>query len=211
MPTNKLGNCCCGTEPLDPCSDGVPLTPYIWFDHDHNGTYEDGPYAMPYDATLDGWTYTLIKSATTFGVSFLSRLADSACAWTTAGTVGMYYGLKLAPGTTNNRVLSGNEYFCDDPSTYPDCTTRTKIGVTSITWAVVTGATYPNGILLGTPAKTCIPGNPARNDGYLPFFEQKTTDPCGNRIALWTWPGSSDSGISWRPSIVITRSNSSSS
>jgi hypothetical protein len=49
----NLGGCCCA----DPCA--WPSALALAFDWDRNGTYEDGPYSMPWNAALAAYTYAI--------------------------------------------------------------------------------------------------------------------------------------------------------
>ena len=117
MPVANIGGCCCEEE-VD-CDD-LPETLYIWFDMGRStfwfpnpdGTYENGPHAMTYDAGLDAWLHELTVTYPATSGGFNIVLADSACSGTQNGGDGTFFYALKRGASPASRILQVSYYAC---------------------------------------------------------------------------------------------------
>ena len=183
----------CEELPDDPCNPGTALTPHIWFDHDHDGIFEDGPYAMTHDADEEIWTYNLIKTNTDGTSTLGPSCVDGSFA---TGTVSLWMTLNLGTGTT--RYFRSIIWNCWNPS---PITLFPQIGIH-------TAPTYTSSGTSGPPSFT--PAGSLGTAGYgSPVSISSGTDPCNNRIFFFEWIVDFHAGVPYMPSVSITRDDAS--
>lgn len=191
---------CCGGEevPEDPCSPGTPLTPYIWFDHDLNGSYEDGPHLMVHDAAAGHWTYELVKTHT-YGFIGSSTIGNASCNAVISATIGLFYAFKhrdIAAG--NSRWWYREVWWACCRATFTPWIQQNNL--TPPAWVNTGTGSAPDP---GTPIVDCpsTPGTPGWNGGAT----ESATEACSdgkNRLFV-------GSGLDYHPGVLITRTTSS--